>query len=80
MRETADKEIEQKNPICEWLLAANSCSPQDLFPRCIKSLHKLYSFITPSNVKVSDPLEASPATTAETETLAHLKRFIRGLD
>ena len=24
----------KKTPICEWLLAANSCSPQDLFPRC----------------------------------------------
>lgn len=46
----------------------------------VKSLHQFYSSIMPSNVKVIGPLEASPATAAETETLAHLERFIRGLD
>ena len=34
----------------------------------------------PTNVKVTALLKASPVTAAEGETLAHLKRFIRGLD
>ena len=33
----------------------------------------------PTNVKVIALLKASPVTAAEGETLAHLKRFIRGL-
>ena len=40
----------------------------------------MYSSITPSNVKVIGLVEASPATSAETEKLAHLKRLIVGLD
>lgn len=44
------------------------------------SLHELYSSILPTNVKVISLLKATPLTAAEGETLAHLKRFIRGLD
>lgn len=34
----------------------------------------------PTNAKVISMLQASPVTSAEGETLAHMKRFIRGLD
>ena len=44
------------------------------------SLHELHSSILPTNVKVISLLKATPLTAAEVETLAHLKRFIRGLD
>ena len=46
----------------------------------VKSSHQLCSSITPSNVKVIGLLEASLAIVAVTETLAHLKRLIRGLN
>lgn len=44
------------------------------------SLDDLYSSLLPTNVKVINILKATTATAAEGETLAHLKRFIRGLD
>ena len=44
------------------------------------SLHELYSSILPTNVKVIYLLKAKPLTAAEGKTLAHLQRFIRGLD
>ena len=79
MREIAHKEIVQKPQYVSdcWqpiLAHLKICFPD------VKSLHQLYSSITPSNVKVIGLLEASLATAAETETLAHLKRLIRGLD
>ena len=43
-------------------------------------LDQLDSSIIPTNVKVIAMLKASPATVAGSETMAHLKRFIRGLD
>ena len=49
------------------------------FPN-VSSLDQLYSAISPTNVKVIALLKANPATAAETETMAHLKRFIRELD
>lgn len=79
MREVAHKEIVQKPKYVSdcWqpILAHLKIYFSD-----VKSLHQFYSSIMPSNVKVIGPLEASPATAAETETLAHLERFIRGLD
>ena len=79
MGEIAHKEIVQKPQYVSdcWqpiLAHLKICFPD------VKSLHQLYSSITPSNVKVIGLLEASLATAAETETLAHLKRLIRGLD
>lgn len=49
------------------------------FPN-VSSLDQLYSAISLTNVKVIALLKSNPATAAETETIAHLKRFTRGLD
>lgn len=79
MGEIAHKEIVQKPQYVSDCWQPILAHLKIYFPD-VKSLHQLYSSITPSNVKVIGLLEASPATAAETETLAHLKRLIRGLD
>lgn len=79
MREVAHKEIVQKPQYVSDCWQPILAHLKIYFPDVI-SLHQLYSSIIPSNVKVVALLKASPATAAETETLAHLKRFIRGLD
>ena len=79
MGEIAHKEIMQKPQYVSDCWQPILAHLKIYFPN-VKSLHQLYSSITLSNVKVIGLVEASPATSAETETLAHLKRLIRGLD
>ena len=62
----------------QLMIPSFSQCTSDLSETLVKSLHQLYSSIIPS--KVIGLLKASPATAAETETLAHLKRLIKGLD
>ena len=76
LREVSHKETEQYVSDCWQPILAHL----KIYSPDVKSLHQLYSSITSSNIKVIGLLEASPATAAETETLAHLKRLIRGLD
>jgi hypothetical protein len=77
--EVAHKEIIQKPQYvadCWGLIVSDF---KKYFPD-VCSINKLYESIVPTNVKVISILQASPVTPAEGETLAHIKRFIRGLD
>ena len=77
--EVAHKEIIQKPQYVAdcWGLIVSDLKKH--FPD-ICSIIKLYESIEPTNAKVISILKASPVTPAEGETLAHIKRFIRGLD
>ena len=79
IRELAHKEIIQKPQYVAdcW---GPIVSQLTLYFPDMCSLHELYSSILPTNIKVISLLKATPLTAAEGETLAHLKRFIRGLD
>ncbi|PFX13954.1 hypothetical protein AWC38_SpisGene21927 [Stylophora pistillata] len=46
----------------------------------VSSFLLLYDSIIPTNSKVISLFTAAPVTAAESETLGHLKRFVRGLD
>lgn len=78
MREVAHKEIVQKPQYVSDCWQPILAHLKIYFPD-VSSLDQLYSSIIPINVKVIALLKASPATAAESETIAHLKRFIRGL-
>lgn len=79
IRELAHKEIIQKPQYVADCWGPIVSHLKLYFPDMF-SLHELYSSILPTNVKVISLLKAKPLTAAEGETLAHLKRFIRGLD
>ena len=79
MSEIAHKEIVQKPQYMSDCWQPILAHLKIYFPD-ISSLDQLYSSIIPTNVKVIALLKASPATAAESETISHLKRFIRGLD
>lgn len=79
IREVAHKEIVQKPQYVADCWQPIVSRLKVYFPD-VRSLDELYSSIVPTNVKVIVLLKASPVTAAEGETLAHLKRFIRGLD
>lgn len=79
MREVAHKEIVQKPQYVSDCWQPILAHLKIYFPD-VSSLDQFYSCIIPTNLKVIALLKASPATAAETETVAHLKRFIRGLD
>ena len=79
MNEVAHKEIVQKPQYVSDCWQPILSHLKIYFPD-VSSLDQLYSSILPTNVKVIALLKASPATAAESETLSHLKRFIRGLD
>ena len=79
IRELAHKEIIQKPQYVADCWGPIVSHLKLYFPDMF-SLHELYSSILPTNVKVISLLKATPLTAAEGETLAHLKRFIRGLD
>ena len=79
MREVAHKETVQKPQYVSDCWQRILARIKIYFPD-VSSLDQLYSSIIPTNVKVIAMLKASPATVAGSETMAHLKRFIRGLD
>ena len=79
IREVAHKEVVQKPQYVADCWQPIVSRLKIYFPD-VRSLDELYSSIVPTNVKVIVLLKASPVTAAEGETLAHLKRFIRGLD
>ena len=79
MREVAHKEIVQKPQYvsdCWQAILAHF----KIYSPDVSLLYQFYSSIIPTNLKVIALLKASPATAAETEAMAHLKRFIGGLD
>ena len=79
IREVAHKEIVQKPQYVSDCWQPILSRLKIYFPD-VSSLDQLYSSIIPTNVKVIALLKASPATVAKSETISHLKRFIRGLD
>ena len=79
IREVAHKEIVQKPQYVADCWQPIVSRLKIYFPD-VRSLDELYSSIVPTNVKVIALLKASPVTAADGESLAHLKRFIRGLD
>ena len=79
IREVAHKEIVPKPQYVADCWQPIVSRLKIYFPDVCSS-DELYSSIVPTNVKVIALLKASPVTAAEGETLAHLKRFIRGLD
>lgn len=79
MREVAHKEIVQKPQYVSDCWQPILAHFKIYFPD-VSLLYQFYSSIIPTNLKVIALLKASPATAAETEAMAHLKRFIRGLD
>lgn len=79
MSEVAHNEIVQKPQYVSDCWQPILAHLKIYFPD-VSSLDKLHSSIIPTNVKVISLLKVSPTTAAESETISHLKRFIRGLD
>ena len=77
--EVVHKEIIQKQQYIAGCWGLIVPDLKKYFPD-VCSISKLYESIVPSNAKVISRLQASPVTPAEGQTLAQIKRFIRGLD